>query len=92
MSKNFRNPRKLIGREPKSLGDGRCGAGNLQAKGLSKAAALLSDIMMPTPSAVLQAMELLAQGCEGETGIGDLIASLATYTRERVPAFSPRST
>lgn len=46
----------------------------VQAKGLSKAAQLLSDIMMPTPSAVLQAMELLAQGCEGEPGIGDLIA------------------
>lgn len=46
----------------------------IQAKGLSKAAELLSDIMMPTPSAVLQAMELLAQGCEGESGIGDLIA------------------
>ena len=46
----------------------------IQAKGLSKAAALLSDIMMPTPSAVLQAMELLSQGCEGESGIGDLVA------------------
>ena len=46
----------------------------VQAKGLSKAAALLSDIMMPTPSAVLQAMDLLAQGCEGEMGIGDLVA------------------
>ena len=46
----------------------------IQAKGLSRAAALLSDIMMPTPSAVLQAMELLAQGCEGESGIGELIA------------------
>ena len=46
----------------------------IQAKGLSKAAALLSDIMMPTPSAVLQAMELLAQGCEGEMGIGELVA------------------
>ena len=46
----------------------------IQAKGLSKATALLSDIMMPTPSAVLQAMDLLAQGCEGETGIGDLVA------------------
>ena len=46
----------------------------IQAKGLSKAAELLSDIMMPTPSAVLQAMELLAQGCEGEPGIGDLVA------------------
>ena len=46
----------------------------VQAKGLSKATALLSDIMMPTPSAVLQAMELLAQGCEGEDGIGELVA------------------
>ena len=46
----------------------------IQAKGLSKAAELLSDIMMPTPSAVLQAMELLSQGCEGESGIGDLVA------------------
>ncbi len=46
----------------------------VQAKGLSKAADLLSDIMMPTPAAVLQAVELLSQGCEGESGIGDLIA------------------
>jgi len=46
----------------------------VQAKGLSKATALLSDIMMPTPAAVLQAMELLAQGCEGELGIGELVA------------------
>ena len=46
----------------------------IQAKGLSKAAELLSDIMMPTPSAVLQAMNLLAQGCEGELGIGELVA------------------
>ena len=46
----------------------------IQAKGLSKAARLLSDIMMPTPSAVMQAMELLAQGCEGELGIGELVA------------------
>jgi len=46
----------------------------IQAKGLSHAAELLDDIMMPTPSAVLQAMTLLAQGCDGEAGIGDLIA------------------
>ena len=46
----------------------------VRAKGLSAAAELLSDIMMPTPSAVLQAMKLLAQGCEGEQGIGDLVA------------------
>ena len=46
----------------------------IQAKGLSRATALLSDILMPTPSAVLLATELLARGCEGERGIGDLIA------------------
>ncbi len=46
----------------------------VQAKGLSVAAELLDDIMMPTPSAVLQAMDLLAQGCEGESGIGELVA------------------
>ena len=46
----------------------------IQAKGLSKAAQLLSDIMMPTPSAVMAAMELLSEGCEGESGIGDLVA------------------
>ena len=44
------------------------------AKGLSKITSLLSDIMMPTPSAVLQAMNLLAQGCDEEIGIGDLVA------------------
>ena len=46
----------------------------IQAKGLSKAAELLSDIMMPTPAAVLQAVELLSQGCGDEPGIGELIA------------------
>lgn len=46
----------------------------IQAKGLSKAAELLDDIMMPTPSAVLQAMELLSKGTENEQGIGDLVA------------------
>ena len=46
----------------------------IQAKGLSKATAILSEIMMPTPSAVLQAVTLLADGCEGETGIGELVA------------------
>ena len=46
----------------------------VQAKGLSRAAELLSDIMMPTPSAVLQAMELLAKGYDDEPGIGELIA------------------
>lgn len=46
----------------------------ISAKGLSRASELLSDIMMPTPSAVLNAMELLSKGCEGELGIGELVA------------------
>ena len=46
----------------------------IKAKGLSRVTSLLSDIMMPTPSAVLAAMELLAKGCDGEGGIGDLVA------------------
>ena len=45
----------------------------IHAKGLSKAAELLSGILMPTPSAVMKAMRLLSEGCEGESGIGDLI-------------------
>ena len=46
----------------------------VKAKGLSRATELLSDILMPTPAAVLQAVELLANGCEDEQGIGELIA------------------
>lgn len=46
----------------------------IEAKGLSRVSKLLSDIMMPTPSAVLAAMELLAAGHGDEPGIGDLIA------------------
>ena len=46
----------------------------IQAKGLTKAAELISGILMPTPSAVMKAMELLAKGCGDEAGLGDLIA------------------
>ena len=46
----------------------------IQPKGLTRAASLIQGILMPTPSAVMKAMNLLAQGCEGEVGIGDLIA------------------
>ena len=46
----------------------------IQAKGLSRASELISGIMMPTPSAMMKAMELLANGCEGEDGIGELMA------------------
>ena len=46
----------------------------IEAKGLTKAAELVNGILMPTPSAVLKAMRLLAEGCEGESGLGDLVA------------------
>ncbi len=46
----------------------------VKAKGLSKAAEVIDGILMPTPSAVMKAISLLASGCEGESGIGDLIA------------------
>lgn len=46
----------------------------IYAKGLSKVSDLLSDIMMPTPSSVLNALNLLSCGFEDEMGIGELIA------------------
>ena len=46
----------------------------IQAKGLSKAAELINGILMPTPSAVMKAIRLLAEGTETQKGIGDLVA------------------
>lgn len=46
----------------------------IRAKGLSKMSELISGIMMPTPAAMLDAMTLLADGCDGEAGIGPLLA------------------
>jgi len=49
----------------------------IKAKGLSQASQLISGIMMPTPAAVLAAMELLSRGTEdfGEgKGLGELAA------------------
>jgi len=43
------------------------------AKGLDKAQALVGDIIMPTPMAVLKGATLLAQGTGEESGLGDLI-------------------
>jgi len=45
----------------------------IQAKGLDKAEEYLERIMMPTPSAVLSAAELLAQGYGSEPGMGELM-------------------
>lgn len=43
------------------------------SKGLDKAQALVGDIIMPTPMAVLQGAKLVAEGAQGEPGLGDLI-------------------
>lgn len=52
----------------------------IKAKGLSQASQLISGIMMPTPAAVLEAMELLSKGTDEfsanpeERGLGELVA------------------
>lgn len=46
----------------------------VRAKGLSKAEELVSGILMPTPSAMLKAMELLANGTPQTRGFGELVA------------------
>ena len=43
------------------------------AKGLTEAENLVKGILMPTPSAMLTAMKLLAKGTKTEPGIGDLV-------------------
>lgn len=45
----------------------------VQGKGLSEASDLVSGIIMPTPSAMLTAMELLSDGWEDAQGIGELV-------------------
>lgn len=46
----------------------------IHAKGLSKATQLISGIMMPTPAAMLVAMQLLSIGIGEDPGIGELLA------------------
>lgn len=46
----------------------------IRAKGISRAAALLDSILMPTPSAVLKALTLLSCGTEKIKGLGELAA------------------
>lgn len=45
----------------------------IEAKGLSSAEAYLDNILMPTPTAVMNAGELLAKGTSSEPGFGDLM-------------------
>ncbi len=45
----------------------------IEAKGVAKARAIVKDIIMPTPSAVLAAARLLAEGYQEQKGLGDVI-------------------
>jgi uncharacterized protein (TIGR01319 family) len=45
----------------------------IEAKGIARAKAVIKDVIMPTPSAVLEAARLIADGCEGAPGLGELI-------------------
>ena len=45
----------------------------IHAKGITKASNLVSGIIMPTPSAMMEAMELLTKGYKDEEGIGELL-------------------
>ncbi len=44
----------------------------VEAKGLKDAEEFVDEILMPTPAAVLAAAKLLADGAEGEEGLGEL--------------------
>jgi len=45
----------------------------IEAKGLKKAEEFVDGILMPTPTAVLRAAQLLSQGTGSEKGLGDLL-------------------
>ena len=45
----------------------------IEAKGIARAKAIIKDVIMPTPSAVLEAARLIADGCGDDKGFGELI-------------------
>jgi uncharacterized protein (TIGR01319 family) len=45
----------------------------IQAKGIARARSIVGEVIMPTPSAVLEAAKLLAEGFESEAGYGELM-------------------
>jgi len=45
-----------------------------EAKGISAVCGRIGGVAMPTPSAVLQAVRVLAEGTYGEAGLGELLA------------------
>jgi uncharacterized protein (TIGR01319 family) len=45
----------------------------IKAKGIAKAQSIIRDVIMPTPSAVLEAVKLMANGCGDAAGLGELM-------------------
>jgi uncharacterized protein (TIGR01319 family) len=45
----------------------------IEAKGIARARAIIKDVIMPTPSAVLEAAKLIAQGDGESPGFGELL-------------------
>jgi uncharacterized protein (TIGR01319 family) len=45
----------------------------VQGKGFAQVQEMFGTILMPTPAAVLEAAKLLSEGCDGQTGLGDLL-------------------
>ena len=44
-----------------------------EAKGIARVKAMINDVVMPTPAAVLEAAKLIADGIPGSPGFGELI-------------------
>jgi len=44
-----------------------------EAKGVARVRSMISDVVMPTPSAVLEAAKLIADGTRQEPGLGELL-------------------
>jgi len=45
----------------------------IEAKGIARAKSIIKDVIMPTPSAVLEAAKLIAEGYDAVPGMGELI-------------------
>jgi uncharacterized protein (TIGR01319 family) len=45
----------------------------VEAKGIGRARQVVKDVIMPTPSAVLSAARLFSEGCDEDTGLGELV-------------------
>ena len=45
----------------------------VHAKGIDRAQAMLDHVLMPTPAAVLEGARLIADGCAGASGLGELL-------------------